>query len=184
MPAGAQCGASGAHAGRGGGSRVGWDFPGPQPSGAGLGLKGEPRPGLDRGPWTWVRATHHQAGRASGWGTVPEGRARAPVRARPKGRAPSPAADEPLLSSLPAPPGFTVTSAQPGEGKQQLPKTPGTSSWHPPSHPSPLRSCSQSLWLPAAEGGRTGPSSAPGGGGHAVKLQLCVALGKSLLSEP
>lgn len=174
--------------GRGGGSRGGWDFPGPQPSGAGLGLKGEPQPGLDRGPGPGSRATHPQAGRASGWGTMPEGRARATVRARPKGRAPSPAADERLLSSLPSPPGFTVASAQPGEGKQQLPKTPGTSSWHPPSHPSSLRSCFQSLlqscgFLQQRVAG-PGASSAPGGRGHAVKLQLCVALGKSLLSEP
>lgn len=68
-------------------------------------------------PGTWVRAAHHQAGRASGWGTMPEGRARSIVRVRPKGRAPSPAADEPLLSSLPSPPGFTVHLCSAWRGK-------------------------------------------------------------------
>lgn len=117
-----------------------------------------------------------------------EGSGYSPGQAQRQG--PSPAADEPLLSSLPSPLGFTVASAQPGEGNQQLPKTSGTSSWHRPSHPSSLRSCSSLSGFLQSRGflqqrvAGPGASSAPGGRGRAVKLQLCVALGKSLLSEP
>lgn len=136
------------------------------------------------GPGTWVRGTHHQARRASGWGTMQEGRARSTVWVRPKGRAPSPAADEPLLSSLPSPPGFPVASAQPGEGKQQLPKTPGPPTGTVLPTPHSLRSCFWSRWFPAAGGGGTRDQLRSRRPSTSVKLQLCVTLGKSLLSEP
>lgn len=97
---------------------------------------------------------------------------------------PPTAADEPLLSSLPSPPGFPVASAQPGEGKQQLPKTPGPPTGTVLPTPHSLRSCFWSRWFPAAGGGGTRDQLRSRRPSTSVKLQLCVTLGKSLLSEP
>lgn len=171
VPAGAQCGASGileCMPGKGGGIGVGWDFPEPLSlSGLGWDWKENLSLAWTEGPGTWARATHPQAQRASGWGTMQEGRARSTVRVRPEGRAPSPLQMSCCCPLCPPHPG----SPLPRENSNFLrPRGPPTGTLLPTAHSLEelflvsLVSCSHVVG--------PGTSSAPGGSQVAAMCDL------------